>query len=109
MVALIIQFSGRSNSVGVFLEEGRRVAQENGGVCYRARLSVAETVSAFLFFRRSMLDAVHDTSLRGSALDAEGQRIYHRMRNFLDVLLVATVEGYCDAQASDALAASGGH
>lgn len=97
LVGLLIQYSSRSDSGEAFLEEGRHLAGEYGVACCRAGLSIAETVKAFLFFRRSFLDAIHETTPLNSPNDVEGRRLYQRMSDFLDTALVETVESYCEA------------
>ena len=102
LLGLLIQFSSRSDAGEVFLEEGKRIAREYGAVCCQADLSITETVRAFLFFRRSLLDAIHETGCLNGPNDAEGQRLYRRMSDFLDTILLATIESYCLVQAPNA-------
>jgi len=102
LLALLFQYSTRSDAGTVFLEEARLMAREYGTACYQTDLSVTETTRVFLFFQRSILDAVHETDCRNGASDVEGQRLYQRLRDFMDTMLLATVQSYCDAQALNA-------
>jgi excisionase family DNA binding protein len=102
LFGLLIQFSSRSDAGEVFLEEGKLIAREYGTACSQAGLSITETVKAFLFFRRSLLDAVHETSYLNGPNDMGGQRLYQRMSDFLDTILLNTIESYCKAYTSHA-------
>jgi len=102
LFGLLIQFSSRSNAGEAFLEEGKLMAREYGVACSQAGLSITETVRAFLFFRSSLLDAIHETSSLNGPNDMEGQRLYQRMSDFLDAMLLDTVESYHEAHTSHA-------
>lgn len=102
LLALLLQFSSRTDAGEVFLEEGKLMAREYGTACYQAGLSITDTIKAFIFFRRSFLDAIHETGSLNGPHDVEGQRIYQRTNDFLDIVLLATVQSYCDAQALNA-------
>jgi excisionase family DNA binding protein len=95
LLGLLIQFGGRSDAGDAFLEEGRRLAAEYGQTCCRAGMSITETVKTFLFFGHSMLSAVQQAGALHSGHDAEGLRLYQRMSDFLDSILLAVIESYC--------------
>jgi hypothetical protein len=63
-------------------------------VCCESGLSLHETASVFLFFRRSILDSVHETSGLTGPNDHVAQRLYHRMSDYLDAMLLATIDGF---------------
>jgi hypothetical protein len=94
MVALLMQYGARGDNGEMFLEEGRRMAAEYGAVCCEAGLSLTETARVFLFFRRSILDSVHETSGLTGPNDRDAQRLYHRMSDFLDAMLLATIDSF---------------
>jgi len=96
LFGLLIQFSSRGDAGEAFLEEGKLMAREYGAACSRAGLSITETVRAFLFFRRSLLDAIHETSSLNGPNDMGSQRLYQRMSDFLDAMLLDTIEIYCE-------------
>ena len=95
LLGLLIQFGGRSDAGDAFLEEGRRLATDYGEACCRAGMSVTETVRTFLFFGHSMLSAVQQAGSLQGGHDAEGLRLYQRMSDFLDSILLAVIESYC--------------
>jgi len=98
LLGLLLRYSSRSDAGRAFLEEGKRIAREYGVVCCQAGLSITDTVRAFLFFRRSLLDAIHETSSLNGPNDVEGLRLYRRMTDFLDTILLAIIESYCHVQ-----------
>ncbi len=95
LLGLVIQFGSRADAGEAFLEEGRRLAAEYGQTCCEAGMSITETVRTFLFFGHSMLSAVQQAGTVNGTHDAEGLRLYRRMSDFLDAILLATVESYC--------------
>lgn len=99
LVALLMQYSARTENGEPFLLEGRRMAADYGALCHRSNLTITDTIEVFLLFRRSVLDAVHDAGSLGGGADVDGQRLYRRMSDFMDALLVATAEGFCRDQA----------
>lgn len=98
-MGLMMQFVTRQVGGEVFVEEGLRLATEYGQSCLQAGLTVGETVQAFIFFRRSIADSIHEAQAMAGVMDADSRRLVERMTSFLDRMLVATVEGYCQTQA----------
>jgi excisionase family DNA binding protein len=94
LVALMLQFSTRSQDGGVFLEEARRITKEYGEVCYVTGLTIIECIQTFLMFRRPMLNAIHQTSLLEGMGDRDSQRLFERLNLFLDEILVTIVDSY---------------
>jgi excisionase family DNA binding protein len=99
LMALLMQFGMRSGNGGAFLDEGKRTSAEYGAAFCQAGLSLTETTRVFLLFRRSILDSVFETAGLTGAYDCEGQRLYQRMSDFLDAMLLATIDGYGAAPA----------
>ncbi len=97
LTALMLQFNSRDDGGEAYLEEGCRIMRDYSQVCSSIGLSLTETVNVFLLFRRSILDAVHQTGYLGGAEDYEGQRIYHHTTVFLDQILVELISSYLQA------------
>jgi excisionase family DNA binding protein len=100
LLGLLIQFGSRADAGEAFLDEGKRLAAEYGQTCCDAGMSITETVRTFLFFGHSMLGAVQQAGSIGGGHDAEGLRLYQRMSDFLDAILLSTVESYCHPPAT---------
>ncbi len=94
LMALLLQYNGRSDGGEAFIEEGKRITREYSQVCSGVGLSLSETVRVFLFFRRSILDAIHETGYLGGREDVEGLRLYQRTTDFLDNLLLDLIGSY---------------
>jgi excisionase family DNA binding protein len=92
--ALLLQFSTPTANGEPFLEEGKRIASEYGSVCFEARVSFVQTIRAFQFFQRSILDAVHETSFLGDNSDLANLELYRRASYFFDETLLAAVSQY---------------
>ncbi len=99
LMALLMQFGMRSDSGEAFLDEGKRTSSEYGAAFCDAGLSLTETTRVFLLFRRSIMDSIFETAGLSGAHDREGQRLYQRMSDFLDAMLLATIDGYGYAHA----------
>lgn len=99
LMAVLLQYSTRSNGGEAFLQEGQRLAALYGEASYRAGLTRIETLHAFLLVRRSINDSVHQAGALAGVPDPDTWRLYDRMTTFLDAMLLATVAGYDEAQA----------
>jgi excisionase family DNA binding protein len=99
LMALLLQYNSRIEGGEAYLDEGRRISGEYGQVCCSAGLSLPETVQVFQFFRRSILDAVHETGQLASGKDQESLRLYHRTIDFLDELMISLIVNYLHLQA----------
>lgn len=97
LMALLLQFNSRLEGGEVFVDEGKRITREYSQVCSSIGLSLPETVHVFLFFRRSILDAIHETGTLSGA-DYEGLRLFRRTNHFLDELLLELIVSYQSAQ-----------
>jgi excisionase family DNA binding protein len=95
LLGLLIQYGSRNDSGEAFLEQATRLAAEYGAICAEAGLTVSETVQTFLFFGHRMMDAVQHAGSLSGPYDAESHRLYQRMNEFLDAVMVATIESYC--------------
>lgn len=96
LMGLLLQYAIRSEGDEAFLDEGRRIAREYGQVCFGVGLPLPDTVRVFLFFRRSILEAVYETGSLGGSEDMDGRRLYQRTTDFFDDLLLALIESYPD-------------
>lgn len=94
LMAILMQYATRANGGEAFLLEGRRLAVYYGEACRQAALSLVETLQAFLSVRRSIFDSVHQAGALAGRPDADTWRFYDRMNEFLDSMLLATVEAY---------------
>lgn len=94
LMGLLLQYNSRSEGGETFLEEGKRITGEYSQVCSQIGMSLQETVHVFLFFRRSMLEAIYQTGYLGGNQDFEGQRLYMRTTDFLDVLMISLIDRY---------------
>ncbi|NPV06783.1 MAG: helix-turn-helix domain-containing protein [Anaerolineae bacterium] len=93
LLGLVLQFSARPDGES-FLREGRRLGADHGAHCSRAGLSLSETVQAFFHFRRSLLSAIHESGTFGGPPDVHSLMVYQRASDFLDEVLLSTIESY---------------
>jgi len=94
LMALLLQFNSRADGGEAFLEEGKRIIRGYSQVCASTGLSLLETVHVFLFFRRSILDAVHETNYLNDGDNRDGLRIYDRTTQYLDDLILELIGSY---------------
>jgi len=104
LMAILMQYATRSAGGEPFLLQGRRLAAFYGDACREAGLSLIETMEAFLYVRHSIFDSVYEAGALAGLPDADTWRLYDRMNQFLDSVLLATVEAFSavePAQLSD--------
>jgi excisionase family DNA binding protein len=94
LFGLLMQYNSRTEGEDVFLEEAERVAREYGAVCHESGMSITETARAFIFFRRSIMGMVSKTNAVFRQKDEAGQRLISKTLDFMDTLLLATLDGY---------------
>lgn len=94
LIGLLLQFTGSGNAGIAYLEEARRIAHEHGTVCRDAGVSITDTVGAVLFFRHSLLEVAYEAGVVSGLNDSGSRRLYQRMSDFLDAVLLAAAEGY---------------
>ena len=107
LMAVLMQYATRKNGGEVFLEQGRRLAVHYGEVCHSVGLSLVETVRAFILVRRSIADSVYEAGSLAGPPDEETWRLYDRMNQFLDMMLLTILEAYDRARSKDALPGTG--
>jgi excisionase family DNA binding protein len=94
LLGLLLQFVSRRENADHFLSEGAALAREYGRELAYANLSAGELARAFLFFRRTVVNAAyHPEGLSGQG-DKEGLRLLQRINTFMDELLIATLDAY---------------
>jgi excisionase family DNA binding protein len=103
LMAVLMQYATRKNGGEVFLEQGRRLAVHYGEVCHSLGLSLVETVRAFILVRRSIADSVYEAGSLAGPPDVETWRLYDRMNQFLDMMLLTILEAYDRARSKDVL------
>lgn len=92
--ALLMQYSNQTTSSEPFLEEGKRIACEYGSICFQAHVPFVQTIRAFQFFQRSVLDAIHETSFLRDSRGQANPELYKRTSYFFDETLLAVVGQY---------------
>ena len=103
LMALLMQFNSRTENGETFLEEACRIAREYGQVCAGIGLPLKDTVRVFLYFRRSILDAVQETVTLTGTADQEAHLLVHRTTDFFDELLMDLIENYPSGGSSEHL------
>ena len=94
LLGLLLQFVSRNKDTEHFVADGRTLVQEYGREFAQAGFSVSELASAFLFFRRMIVNAAYYPEGGGAPSDAEGMRLLQRINLFMDEMLIATLDAY---------------
>ncbi len=94
LLGLLLQFVSRRENAEHFLVEGSTLAHEYGRELAYANLSASELARAFLFFRRTIVNAAYHPDSTEAQGDAEGIRLLQRINTFMDELLIATLDAY---------------
>jgi excisionase family DNA binding protein len=94
LLGLLLQFVSRQDNADRFLKEGTSLANEYGRELAHANLTAGELARAFLFFRRTIVNAAYHPEGTSAQSDAEGIRLLRRINTFMDELLIATLDAY---------------
>ena len=94
LVALMLQYSAREDNNAVFLEQAKQISKQYGEICQSLDLSITECIQTFLLFRQPMLNSMHETGSLQSSSDSVNQRIFERMNQFLDEVMLTMVDEY---------------
>jgi excisionase family DNA binding protein len=94
LMVLLLQYNSRTEGGEAFLQEGKRIAREYAQVCDSVGLSLPETVRIFLFFRRAILNAIHETDRLEQVMDQESLRLFSRTTDFMDGLLLDLIGNF---------------
>jgi excisionase family DNA binding protein len=108
LMAILMQYATRADGGEPFLAAGRRLAAYYGEWCRGSGLSLVETMQAFLRVRHSIIDSVYEAGAVAGLPDADTWRLYDRMNEFLDAMLLTTVETYIGAREGVLLSATTG-
>lgn len=94
LIALLMQYIGRSDERGHFLEEGQRLASQYGQICREVGFSLLDTVKAFISIRRSIIDSLYEAGMLIDTPDQQTWQLYQRVDNFLDAVLLAILSSF---------------
>lgn len=97
LVALAVRtISGRTDR-DQLLDEGRAIGRRYGALGAEAGLSSSDAVEAFLFFRFPVVQAVARFIEEENIPAKRAVRIFAEITQFMDQVLIATVDGHADA------------
>lgn len=94
LLGLLLQFASRQENATHFLNESRTVGLEYGRRFAGAGMSVKELVRAFLYFRQMIVSAAYQTDDPIYQGDNEGMRLLQRINQFMDEVLLSTLDGF---------------
>lgn len=94
LLGLLLQFVSRNKDAEHFVADGRMLVQEYGREFAQAGFPVRDLASAFLFFRRMIVNAAYYPEGGSAPSDAEGMRLLQRINLFMDEMLIATLDAY---------------
>jgi len=94
LLGLLIQYVSRRENAEQFLGQAQELAQTYGREIAQTPMSAADLARAFLFFRRSVLNATYHAGGAHTQGDAEGLRLLERINTFMDELLIVTLDAY---------------
>ena len=107
LFGLAIRYVTRIQGRDRVLKEGQRIGQYYGQQCAERGVPLAETARAFIFFRRSLLQAVGPGQAGMGQFDAEDARIQRNLHHYLDEVLCVCLGSY-EQHCSDMLRVRGG-
>ena len=94
LVGLALQYTLRTTGRELVVKEGQRIGWEYGQDAAQRGLSIADTVRAFFFFRETFIRSARPGISSRGQYDAEEVHIHRSLREFLDHVFFAALEGY---------------
>jgi len=94
LFALALRYMTRTQGRERLLKEGQRIGQYYGEQCAERGVPLVETARAFIFFRRSLMQAMGPGQAAMGRFDAEDARIQRSLNHYLDEVLCACLESY---------------
>ncbi len=94
LFGLAIRYLMRTQGREQVLQEGQRIGRYYGRQCAERRMPLLETVRAFIFFRRSLLQAVGPGQVELGPYDAEDARIQKSLNYYMDEVMCACLDSY---------------
>jgi excisionase family DNA binding protein len=97
LIATMMQYSGHEKGGEVFLEEGKRLAQQYGEICQETGFSMMETVQAFLSIRHAIMDPLYEAGMLSASQNKDTCEVLKRVNHFLDGVLLSILEIFQDS------------
>jgi excisionase family DNA binding protein len=94
LLGLAFQYTLRTTGREAILEQARRIGNEYGQDAINRGLSLVNMVRAFFFFRETLIRSTRPGLSTRGQYDAEDVHIHRSLREFLDHVLFAALEGY---------------
>ena len=94
LFGLAVRYVMRTRGREQVLEEGQRIGRYYGQQCAQREMPLLETARAFLFFRRSLLQAIGAGQAGVGQYDAEDARIQGSLNHYMDEVLCACLDSY---------------
>lgn len=99
LVGLLVHYISQNTNRDQYLNEAKEMMRDYGREAHLLGVNLYDTVQAYLFFRRSLNEAVV-ASAQGD--DAHSPQLIERMNQFWDDLLLAMIEGYTQPHSTSA-------
>lgn len=94
LLGLALQFTSRTSGRETILGKARRIGREYGRDAAKRGLSLVDTSQALMFFREALVSAARPGCSSGDEYDGEDVRIYRSLRQFLDQVFFAAMDGF---------------
>ncbi len=94
LLGLLLRYVGQQGDPDESLAQARLVAREYGNSFAGSNASVSELAQAFLLFRRMIVHAACTPDSRVAMRDDEGMHFMTRIDEFMDELLIATLDAF---------------
>ena len=101
LLGLLLQFATRRENAQEFLAQARDLAHAYGTEIAHSGLDTVDLARAFLFFRRSIVNAAYSPENPHVQADRDGVHLLQRINTFMDELLIATLEAYEASRAAE--------
>ncbi len=94
LLGLAIQFTSRTTGREALMREARSIGREYGRDAAERGLSLLDITQALMFFREALISAARPGLVNRGEYDAEDIRIHRSLRQFLNQIFFAAMEGF---------------
>lgn len=94
LIGSLMQYAGRDENKELYLDQGKKLAENYGLLCKESGLSEIQTMKAFVNIRHSIVDSLCEAGMVVQDSGEDTWRIYRRVNLFLDTVMLTILETF---------------
>lgn len=94
LIGSLMQYASRDENRDLYLQQGKKLAENYGFLCKESGLSEIQTLKAFMNIRHSIVDSLCEAGMVVQDSGEDTWRIYRRVNFFLDTVMLTILESF---------------